>query len=198
MDMNKLLLWKKTWRHLQDKVYVLLLLQGLWLHTTRSAVHGLSQEGEALLQFKGNITDDNLLANWVDTDVLPCNWTGVTCTGNSVTAINLSDFPISGQVPQDVLGKFNKKPLKSTELLLLSSSSSSSYYIHSSPTPLFAKLGPFQVPNAMSNLKSLSHGFLAFKILIKTNNVFIYFSDHPIVKSLRILLETKNCILRFK
>jgi hypothetical protein len=110
MDMNKLLLWKKTWRHLQDKVYVLLLLQGLWLHTTRSAVHGLSQEGEALLQFKGNITDDyKLLANWVDTDVLPCNWTGVTCTGNWVTAINLPNFPISGQVPQDVLGKFNKK-----------------------------------------------------------------------------------------
>lgn len=90
-----------------------------------------------------------------------------------------------------------KKPLKSIELLLLSSSSSS-YYIHSSPTPLFAKLGPFQVPNAMSNLKSLSHGFLAFKILIKTNNVFICFSDHPIFKSLRNLLETKNCILRFK
>ncbi len=176
MDMNKLLLRKKTWRQLQDKVYVLLLLQGLWLHTTRSAVHGLSQEGEALLQFKGNITDDyNLLANWVDTDVLPCNWTGVTCTGNWVTAINLSNFPIAGQVPQDVLGKFNKKASE----IHWTSSSSSSYYIHSSPTPLFAKLGPFQVPNAMSNLKSLSHGFLAFKILIKTNNVFIFFQIIP-------------------
>jgi hypothetical protein len=31
----------------------------------------------------------------------------------------------------------------------------------------------------MSNLKSLSHGFLAFKILIKTNNVFIFFQIIP-------------------
>jgi hypothetical protein len=84
---------------------IILLLPGLWLLAAKSA-KGLSQEGQALLQFKNNITDgSHQLTNWVATDLLPCNWTGVTCTGSSVTNINLSNFNISGEVPEGVLGK---------------------------------------------------------------------------------------------
>ncbi len=89
---------------------IILLLPGLWLLAARSA-KGLSEEGQALLQFKNNITDgSHQLTNWVATDLLPCNWTGVTCTGSSVTNINLSNFNISGEVPEGVLGKELIKP----------------------------------------------------------------------------------------
>jgi hypothetical protein len=89
---------------------IILLLPGLWLLAARSA-KGLSEEGQALLQFKNNITDgSHQLTNWVATDLLPCNWTGITCTGSSVTNINLSNFNISGEVPEGVLGKELIKP----------------------------------------------------------------------------------------
>jgi len=78
----------------------------IWLE--EGSAQGLSEEGKALLEFKNSITDANKwLANWVATDLLPCNWTGVTCTGDSVTAINLSGLSISGQVPEGVLGELS-------------------------------------------------------------------------------------------
>ncbi len=89
---------------------IILLLPGLWLLAAGSA-KGLSEEGQVLLQFKNNITDvSHQLTNWVATDLLPCNWTGITCTGSSVTNINLSNFNISGEVPEGVLGKELIKP----------------------------------------------------------------------------------------
>jgi hypothetical protein len=89
---------------------IILLLPGLWLLAAGSA-KGLSEEGQALLQFKNSITDgSHQLTNWVATDLLPCNWTGVTCTGSSVTNINLSNLNISGEVPEGVLGKELIKP----------------------------------------------------------------------------------------
>ncbi len=47
-------------------------------------------EGEALLELKNSIVSANKgLAKWVATDPFPRNRTGVTCTGDSITAINL-------------------------------------------------------------------------------------------------------------
>jgi len=100
---------EKVWNlrlFLQQAMLLLLLLVSIWLE--EGSAQGLSEEGEALLEFKSSITDANKwLANWVATDLLPCNWTGVTCTGDSVTAINLSGLSISGQVPEGVLGELS-------------------------------------------------------------------------------------------
>jgi hypothetical protein len=99
----------KVWNlrlFLQQVMLLLLLLVAIWLE--EGSAQGLSEEGKALLEFKSSITDANKwLANWVATDLLPCNWTGVTCTGDSVTAINLSGLSISGQVPEGVLGELS-------------------------------------------------------------------------------------------
>jgi hypothetical protein len=99
----------KVWNlrlFLQQVMLLLLLLVAIWLE--EGSAQGLSEEGKALLEFKNSITDANKwLANWVATDLLPCNWTGVTCTGDSVTAINLSGLSISGQVPEGVLGELS-------------------------------------------------------------------------------------------
>jgi hypothetical protein len=68
---------------------VLSLRVAIWLR--EGSAQGLFEEGEALSKLKNNIIGANKrLANWVATDLLPCNRTGATCTGDSVTAINLS------------------------------------------------------------------------------------------------------------
>jgi hypothetical protein len=50
----------------------------------------LSTDGQILLDFKSSIADENgLLQDWLESDVHPCAWTGVTCdhTSKSVTGI---------------------------------------------------------------------------------------------------------------
>ncbi len=50
----------------------------------------LSTDGQILLDFKSSIADENgLLQDWLESDVHPCAWTGVTCdhTSKSVTGV---------------------------------------------------------------------------------------------------------------
>ncbi|KAG6548806.1 hypothetical protein Mapa_009567 [Marchantia paleacea] len=56
-------------------------------------VHGLSPDGETLLEIKSSLVDipDNM-SNWLATDASPCSWYGVSCLedGLSVRSLNLS------------------------------------------------------------------------------------------------------------
>jgi hypothetical protein len=50
----------------------------------------LSTDGQILLDFKSSVADENgLLQDWLESDVHPCAWTGVTCddTSKSVTGV---------------------------------------------------------------------------------------------------------------
>jgi hypothetical protein len=90
-----------------QKVSVMGILAGFWVVVFffPSFAHALSAEGQALLEFKNNITDANqLLTNWDASDATPCNWTGVTCTSNSVTTLDLWNFNISGPMPPGIFG----------------------------------------------------------------------------------------------
>lgn len=84
------------------------ILAGFWVVVLffPSFAHALSAEGQALLEFKSNITDANqLLINWDASDATPCNWTGVNCTSNSVTTLDLWNFNISGPMPPGIFGQ---------------------------------------------------------------------------------------------
>ncbi len=62
------------------------------------SAQGPSEEGEALSELKNSILGaKKWLANPAATNLLPCNRTGRTCTGDSVTAINLSVLVSQGK-----------------------------------------------------------------------------------------------------
>jgi hypothetical protein len=62
------------------------------------SAEGPSEEGEALSELKNSILGaKKWLANRTATNLLPCNRTGRTCTGDSVTAINLSVLVSQGK-----------------------------------------------------------------------------------------------------
>ncbi|XP_042441910.1 receptor-like protein kinase HSL1 [Zingiber officinale] len=60
----------------------------------------LNQEGRSLLLAKSSLSDPyNALSDWNPADSTPCDWTGVTCSSDAVTAVDLSNFGLSGTFP---------------------------------------------------------------------------------------------------
>jgi hypothetical protein len=67
---------------------------------------GLSTDGLALLDFKNGLTFNNILESWNASDVSPCNWEGVVCSGSDglVTSLLLFDAGLYGSISPS-LGK---------------------------------------------------------------------------------------------
>ncbi|KAK1436214.1 hypothetical protein QVD17_01992 [Tagetes erecta] len=69
-------------------------------------VHGDVQsiEVHALNSFKEGIYEDPflVLSNWIIFDSDPCNWLGVTCSGNQVTKLNISGSSIKGFIAEEL------------------------------------------------------------------------------------------------
>ncbi|XP_071707919.1 probable LRR receptor-like serine/threonine-protein kinase At1g63430 [Rutidosis leptorrhynchoides] len=64
----------------------------------------LTVEVHALNSFKQSIFEDPflVLSNWNSFDSDPCNWFGVTCTGNQVTKLNISGSSIKGFIAEEL------------------------------------------------------------------------------------------------
>ncbi|ESW21243.1 hypothetical protein PHAVU_005G054300 [Phaseolus vulgaris] len=78
--------------HFLSGVYMMLLFcLGIVL------VNSVNEEGSSLLMFKASLHDpNNNLYNWNSSDLTPCNWTGVYCTGSVVTGVKLYQLNLSG------------------------------------------------------------------------------------------------------
>ncbi|KAJ7519441.1 hypothetical protein O6H91_20G038700 [Diphasiastrum complanatum] len=104
-------------------------------HITATAA---SPEVSILLDLQNSLVDPHdLLDNWNSSDLLPCEWTGVSCNNATglVTALDLSDMDLEGPVPQGVCqlqnltflnlgnnylsGQFPQKLLECTRLIYL-------------------------------------------------------------------------------
>ncbi|KAF3781572.1 Receptor-like protein kinase [Nymphaea thermarum] len=73
---------------------------------------GSSQEARALLDLKAALqpsSPTDVFHSWKDSDVSPCNWTGITCDSSlSVTEISLSSRNLTGVFPLDSLCRLPK------------------------------------------------------------------------------------------
>lgn len=76
------------------KAIIIIILLLILLHndddSALTTATALSTDGQILLDFKSSIVDENgLLQDWLESDVHPCAWTGVTCdhTSKSVTGV---------------------------------------------------------------------------------------------------------------
>ncbi len=80
---------------------------------------GLSTDGLALLDFKNGLISKSILESWNASDVSPCNWEGVVCSGSDglVTALLLFNAGLYGSISPS-LGK-----LQALEYLNLSENS---------------------------------------------------------------------------
>ncbi len=69
-------------------------------------IDGLSTDGLALLDFKNGLTFNNILESWNASDVSPCNWEGVVCSGSDglVTSLLLFNAGLYGSISPS-LGK---------------------------------------------------------------------------------------------
>jgi Leucine-rich repeat (LRR) protein len=67
---------------------------------------GLSTDGLALLDFKNGLISKNILESWNASDVSPCNWEGVVCSGSDgrVTSLLLFNAGLYGSISPS-LGK---------------------------------------------------------------------------------------------
>lgn len=86
------------------------LLLLLLLHLARAATAGPGDEAAALLAFKrASVATDprSALADWSPANSIstasPCAWSGVSCTGGRVQALNLSSMSLSGRLHLDAL-----------------------------------------------------------------------------------------------
>ncbi|KAI3703569.1 hypothetical protein L1987_73742 [Smallanthus sonchifolius] len=73
-------------------------------------LHGLTSDGEALVNFRTSIiSSDGLLRQWRPEDPDPCGWKGVTCDLKTkrVVYLNLSNHKLSGPVSPDI-GKLDR------------------------------------------------------------------------------------------
>ncbi|KAG6477102.1 receptor-like protein kinase HSL1 [Zingiber officinale] len=60
----------------------------------------LNHEGGLLLDAKTGLEDpSNELSNWDAGDATPCHWTGVACSGDTVTAVDLANLGLVGPFP---------------------------------------------------------------------------------------------------
>ncbi|CAI9757510.1 unnamed protein product [Fraxinus pennsylvanica] len=70
----------------------------------------LTPDGVTLLELKSSLNDSkNLLSNWIDSDVSPCHWTGISCSPQDqrVISINLPYMELGGNVSPSI-GKLNR------------------------------------------------------------------------------------------
>ncbi|PKA61237.1 Receptor-like protein kinase HSL1 [Apostasia shenzhenica] len=60
----------------------------------------LSQDGLYILMAGRRLADPNFaLSDWNPRDPTPCNWTGISCSGDSVDAVDLSGLKLAGAFP---------------------------------------------------------------------------------------------------
>ncbi|CAL9093869.1 unnamed protein product [Musa acuminata var. zebrina] len=60
----------------------------------------LNQEGRYLLEAERGLVDPSgALSDWNPRDSTPCNWTGITCSDGTVTAVDLTDRGLIGPFP---------------------------------------------------------------------------------------------------
>ncbi|KAI3687520.1 hypothetical protein L1987_81217 [Smallanthus sonchifolius] len=61
-------------------------------------------QAHALNSFKQGIFEDpfSVLSDWIIFDSDPCNWLGVTCSGNQVTKLNISGSSIKGFIAEEL------------------------------------------------------------------------------------------------
>ncbi|KAG8390934.1 hypothetical protein BUALT_Bualt01G0135200 [Buddleja alternifolia] len=129
---------------------IVMLVLGLY-PLIESTPLSLDTDKEALISFKSQIYTEfasNPLSSW-DKNMSPCNWTGVSCNGKRVVAVDLSGFGISGSI-SPFLG--NLSFLRSLEL---------------QNNQLFGKL-PHQIGN-LFRLRSLNLSFNRMEGAIPSN-----------------------------
>ncbi|KAJ0816870.1 putative non-specific serine/threonine protein kinase [Helianthus annuus] len=96
------------------QVYILLLCCLI------SICHGLTADGEALVNFRTSIINsDDVLGQWRPEDPDPCGWKGVTCDSTKrVISLNVSNHKLKGPLSPDI-GKLDQ--LKFLYVILKSS-----------------------------------------------------------------------------
>ncbi|XP_071685921.1 probable LRR receptor-like serine/threonine-protein kinase At1g63430 [Rutidosis leptorrhynchoides] len=84
-----------------NPIHVLVITLGIFIATCDAAQ---PIEVHALSMFKEGIFDDPLLAlsNWNALDPDPCNWVGVSCSGDQVTKVNISGSSITGFIAREL------------------------------------------------------------------------------------------------
>ncbi|KAL9990353.1 putative protein kinase RLK-Pelle-LRR-XIIIa family [Helianthus debilis subsp. tardiflorus] len=85
------------------QVYILLLCCLI------SICHGLTADGEALVNFRTSIINsDDVLGQWRPEDPDPCGWKGVTCDSTKrVISLNVSNHKLKGPLSPDI-GKLDQ------------------------------------------------------------------------------------------
>lgn len=58
--------------------------------------------GQILIRFKGFLSNNNALNNWVDESNL-CNWAGLLCTNNNFYGLRLENMGLGGKIDVDTL-----------------------------------------------------------------------------------------------
>ncbi|KAF3340450.1 receptor-like protein kinase HSL1 [Carex littledalei] len=80
---------------------LLLLSSLLFYHVYFSSC--VNQEGLSLLEAKRGLIDPaKSLADWKEGDPTPCNWTGVSCIGPTVTSLDLTNLSLLGPFPSSL------------------------------------------------------------------------------------------------
>ncbi|CAN6892527.1 unnamed protein product [Brassica oleracea] len=81
---------------------LLLLLSILLLSLPPPSLQDLSADKSALLSLRSSLGGRTFLWNTKQTS--PCNWTGVSCDSDRVTALRLPGVALSGQIPEGIFG----------------------------------------------------------------------------------------------
>ncbi|KAF8089493.1 hypothetical protein N665_0505s0043 [Sinapis alba] len=83
-----------------------LLLSILLLSLPLSSLQDLSADKSALLSLRSALGGRTFL--WDTKHPTPCNWTGVSCDANRVTALHLPGVALSGQIPEGIFGNLTQ------------------------------------------------------------------------------------------
>jgi Leucine-rich repeat (LRR) protein len=120
----------------------------------------VNQEGLFLLEAKRGLVDTtNSTADWKERDPTPCNWTGVSCTGPTITSIDLTNLNLLGPFPSSLCHLANLTSLSLASNYINSTLNSSSLQLCQSLThlDLSQNLLVGLLPDALAELPSLVH-----------------------------------------
>ncbi|KAG5072246.1 hypothetical protein AAZX31_03G123800 [Glycine max] len=69
-----------------------------------SPMTSLNSDGLSLLALKAAVDADptGVLTSWSETDVTPCHWPGISCTGDKVTQLSLPRKNLTGYIPSEL------------------------------------------------------------------------------------------------
>ncbi|KAG2271665.1 hypothetical protein Bca52824_066220 [Brassica carinata] len=81
---------------------LLLLLSILLLSFSPPSLQDLASDKSALLSLRSSLGGRTFL--WDTKQTSPCNWTGVSCDSDRVTALRLPGVALSGQIPEGIFG----------------------------------------------------------------------------------------------